>query len=67
VQAVGQRLTARIRNEPVRHAMELSLRLVQRPEPRGKLLTASPVMSMALAEVFGSGAVGVLADLVTRW
>ncbi|APD46997.1 ABC transporter ATP-binding protein/permease [Synechococcus sp. CS-602] len=64
VQAVGQRLTARIRNDLFRHAMELSLRFHDRT-PVGKLLTRLTSDVDALAEVFGSGAVGVLADLVT--
>jgi ATP-binding cassette subfamily B protein len=64
VQAVGQRLTARIRDDLFRHAMALSLRFHDRT-PVGKLLTRLTSDVDALAEVFGSGAVGVLADLVT--
>jgi ATP-binding cassette, subfamily B, multidrug efflux pump len=64
VQAVGQRLTARIRDDLFRHAMALSLRFHDRM-PVGKLLTRLTSDVDALAEVFGSGAVGVLADLVT--
>jgi ATP-binding cassette subfamily B multidrug efflux pump len=64
VQAVGQRLTARIRNDLFAHAMALSLRFHDRM-PVGKLLTRLTSDVDALAEVFGSGAVGVLADLVT--
>jgi ATP-binding cassette subfamily B protein len=64
VQVVGQRLTARIRNDLFRHAMELSLRFHDRT-PVGKLLTRLTSDVEALAEVFGSGAVGVLADLVS--
>jgi ATP-binding cassette subfamily B protein len=64
VQAVGQRLTARIRNDLFSHAMALSLRFHDRT-PVGKLLTRLTSDVDALAEVFGSGAVGVLADLVT--
>jgi ATP-binding cassette subfamily B protein len=64
VQAVGQRLTARIRNDLFAHALELSLRFHDRT-PVGKLLTRLTSDVDALAEVFGSGAVGVLADLVT--
>ena len=64
VQAVGQRLTARIRDDLFRHAMDLSLRFHDRT-PVGKLLTRLTSDVDALAEVFGSGAVGVLADLVT--
>ncbi|MCP9847444.1 ABC transporter ATP-binding protein [Synechococcus sp. Lug-A] len=64
VQAVGQRLTARIRDDLFRHAMALSLRFHDRT-PVGKLLTRLTSDVDALAEVFGSGAIGVLADLVT--
>ena len=64
VQAVGQRLTARIRDDLFDHAMALSLRFHDRT-PVGKLLTRLTSDVDALAEVFGSGAVGVVADLVT--
>jgi ATP-binding cassette subfamily B protein len=64
VQAVGQRLTARIRNDLFAHALDLSLRFHDRT-PVGKLLTRLTSDVDALAEVFGSGAVGILADLVT--
>lgn len=64
VQIVGQRLTARIRDELFAHAMALSLRFHDRT-PVGKLLTRLTSDVDALAEVFGSGAVGVLGDLVT--
>ena len=64
VQAVGQRLTARIRDDLFSNAMALSLRFHDRT-PVGKLLTRLTSDVDALAEVFGSGAVGVLADLVT--
>jgi ATP-binding cassette subfamily B protein len=61
---VGQRLTARIRDDLFAHALDLSLRFHDRT-PVGKLLTRLTSDVDALAEVFGSGAVGVLADLVT--
>ncbi len=64
VQAVGQRLTCRIRNDLFAHALDLSLRFHDRT-PVGKLLTRLTSDVDALAEVFGSGAVGLLADLVT--
>ena len=64
VQVVGQRLTAHIRTDLFRHAMDLSLRFHDRT-PVGKLLTRLTSDVEALAEVFGSGAVGVLADLVS--
>lgn len=64
IQAVGQRLTARIRKDLFAHAMRLSLRFHDRM-PVGKLLTRLTSDVDALAEVFASGAVGVLGDLVS--
>lgn len=64
IESLGQRLTARIRNDLFAHAMALSLRFHDRM-PVGKLLTRLTSDVNALAEVFGSGAVGVLTDLVT--
>jgi len=64
IQAVGQRLTARIRDDLFSHSMALSLRFHDRM-PVGKLLTRLTSDVDALAEVFGSGAVGVLADVVS--
>ncbi len=64
IQAVGQRLTARIRKDLFAHAMSLSLRFHD-SMPVGKLLTRLTSDVDALAEVFGSGAVGVLGDLVS--
>ena len=64
IQAVCQRLTARIRDDLFQHAMSLSLRFHD-GMPVGKLLTRLTSDVDALAEVFGSGAVGVLGDLVS--
>ena len=64
IQAVGQRLTARIRNDLFSHSMALSLRFHDKM-PVGKLLTRLTSDVDALSEVFGSGAVGVLADFVS--
>ncbi len=64
VQVVGQRLTARIRDDLFRHALALSLRFHDRTTV-GRLITRLTSDVDALAEVFGSGAVGVLADLVS--
>ena len=64
IQSVGQRLTARIRRDLFSHSIDLSLRFHDRM-PVGKLLTRLTSDVDALAEVFGSGAVGVLGDLVT--
>ncbi len=64
IQAVGQRLTARIRRELFDHSISLSLNYHDKM-PVGKLLTRLTNDVDALAEVFGSGAVGVIADFVS--
>ncbi len=64
IQSVGQRLTARIRNDLFAHSISLSLRFHDKM-PVGKLLTRLTSDVDALSEVFGSGAVGVLADFVS--
>ena len=64
IQAVGQRLTARIRRELFEHSISLSLKFHDKM-PVGKLLTRLTNDVDALAEVFGSGAVGVIADFVS--
>tara|TARA_Y100001935_G_scaffold254144_1_gene262241 strand:- start:211 stop:2004 length:1794 start_codon:yes stop_codon:yes gene_type:complete len=64
IQAVGQKLTARIRRELFSHSISLSLRYHDKM-PVGKLLTRLTNDVDALAEVFGSGAVGVIADFVS--
>ena len=64
IQSVGQSLTARIRKDLFSHAINLSLRYHD-SMPVGKLLTRLTSDVDALSEVFGSGAVGVLADVVT--
>ncbi len=64
IQSVGQRLTAQIRNDLFSHSMSLSLRFHDKM-PVGKLLTRLTSDVDALSEVFGSGAVGVLADFVS--
>ena len=64
IQAVGQRLTARIRRELFDHSISISLKYHDKM-PVGKLLTRLTNDVDALAEVFGSGAVGVIADFVS--
>jgi len=64
IQAVGQRLTASIRRELFDHSISLSLKYHDKM-PVGKLLTRLTNDVDALAEVFGSGAVGVIADFVS--
>ncbi len=64
IQAVGQKLTARIRRELFAHSISLSLKYHDKM-PVGKLLTRLTNDVDALSEVFGSGAVGVIADFVS--
>ena len=64
IQAVGQKLTARIRRDLFSHSISLSLRYHDKM-PVGKLLTRLTNDVDALSEVFGSGAVGVIADFVS--
>ncbi|KGG21460.1 ABC transporter ATP-binding protein [Prochlorococcus marinus] len=64
IQSVGQSLTSRIRKDLFSHAINLSLKYHD-SMPVGKLLTRLTSDVDALSEVFGSGAVGVLADAVT--
>ena len=64
IQSVGQKLTARIRRELFDHSISLSLKYHDKM-PVGKLLTRLTNDVDALAEVFGSGAVGVIADFVS--
>ena len=64
IQSVGQKLTARIRRELFSHSLSLSLTYHDRM-PVGKLLTRLTNDVDALSEVFGSGAVGVIADFVS--
>ena len=64
IQAVGQKLTARIRRQLFEHSLSLSLKYHDKMTV-GKLLTRLTNDVDALAEVFGSGAVGVIADFVS--
>ncbi len=64
IQSVGQKLTARIRRELFSHSLSLSLKYHDKM-PVGKLLTRLTNDVDALSEVFGSGAVGVIADFVS--
>ncbi len=64
IQSVGQRLTARIRSDLFSHCISLSLRYHD-SMPVGKLLTRLTSDVDALSEVFGSGAVGIFADIVS--
>ena len=62
IQAVGQRLTARIRRELFDHSISLSLKYHDKM-PVGKLLTRLTNDVDALAEVFGSGQLELLLTL----
>ncbi|WP_341879485.1 ABC transporter ATP-binding protein [Synechococcus sp. UW140] len=64
VQTIGQRLTSQLRVDLFSHTLNLSLRFHDRT-PVGKLITRLTNDVDALAEVFGSGAIGVIADVVT--
>jgi len=64
IQSLGQKLTARIRRDLFAHSISLSLRYHDKM-PVGKLLTRLTNDVDALSEVFGSGAVGVIADFVS--
>ena len=64
VQSVGQRTTARIRSDLFDHALGLDLSFHMRT-PVGLLLTRLTSDVEAVAEMFGNGAIGVLAELVS--
>ena len=64
VQSVGQLMTARIRSDLFDHALGLDLRFHVRT-PVGLLLTRLTSDVEAVADMFGNGAIGVLAELVS--
>lgn len=64
VQSVGQLMTARIRSDLFDHALALDLHFHVRT-PVGLLLTRLTNDVEAVAEMFGNGAIGVLAELVS--
>jgi len=64
VQRVGQRMTARIRSDLFGHALALELSFHVHT-PVGLLLTRLTNDVEAVAEMFGNGAIGVLAELVS--
>jgi ATP-binding cassette, subfamily B, multidrug efflux pump len=63
VQKVGQTITADIRNDLFAHVTSLAVRFFDRT-PVGKLITRLTSDVEALGEVFSSGAIGVVGDLV---
>jgi len=64
VQTIGQRLTHRLRIDLFGNALALPLAVHDRT-PVGKLLTRLTSDVEALTELVGTGAIGVLADVVT--
>jgi ATP-binding cassette subfamily B protein len=62
VQAVGQRITADIRNDLFAHILSLAVRFFDRT-PVGKLVTRITSDVDALGDVFSTGAVGIITDL----
>ena len=64
VQSVGQMITARIRSDLFHHALGLDLSFHVRT-PVGLLLTRLTSDVEAVAEMFGNGAIGVVAELVS--
>ncbi|HTL88185.1 MAG TPA: ABC transporter ATP-binding protein [Leptolyngbya sp.] len=64
VQNVGQRITANIRTDLFHHVTSLAVRFFDRT-PVGKLITRITSDVEALGEVFSTGAIGVIGDLLT--
>ncbi len=64
VQKVGQQMTNDIRNDLFAHVMSLASSFFERT-PVGKLITRITNDVEALGDVFSTGAVGIIADLVT--
>lgn len=64
VQEVGQRVTADIRQDLFQHVTALAVRFFDRT-PVGKLVTRLTNDVEALGEVFSTGAIGILSDIVS--
>ncbi len=64
VQAVGQNITADIRSDLFTHVTSLAVRFFDRT-PVGKLITRLTSDVDALGDVFSTGAVGIITDLVS--
>jgi len=64
VQEVGQQITLAIRNDLFDHVTALSARFFDRT-PVGKLITRLTSDVEALGDVFATGAIGILSDLVS--
>jgi ATP-binding cassette subfamily B protein len=63
VQKIGQRVTADIRNDLFDHVTSLAVRFFDRT-PVGKLITRLTSDVEALGEVFSTGAIGIVSDIV---
>jgi ATP-binding cassette subfamily B protein len=63
VQKVGQEITAAVREDLFAHLMSLSTRFFERT-PVGRLVTRITSDVEALGDVFASGAIGVIGDLI---
>jgi ATP-binding cassette subfamily B multidrug efflux pump len=64
IQKVGQRITANIRDDLFIHVTSLATRFFDRT-PVGRLITRLTSDVDALGDVFSTGAIGVVSDLVT--
>jgi ATP-binding cassette, subfamily B, multidrug efflux pump len=64
VQMIGQRVTAAIRNDVFDHVTSLAVRFFDRT-PVGKLITRLTSDIDSLGEVFSTGAIGIIGDLVS--
>jgi ATP-binding cassette, subfamily B, multidrug efflux pump len=64
IQKVGQRITASIRNDLFEHVTSLATRFFDRT-PVGRLITRLTSDVDALGDVFSTGAIGVVSDLLT--
>ena len=64
VQKVGQRITADIRDDLFRHVLSLAMRFFDRT-PVGRLITRLTSDVEALGDVFSTGAIGILGDLLS--
>jgi ATP-binding cassette, subfamily B, multidrug efflux pump len=64
VQKVGQRITADIRDDLFHHVLSLAMRFFDRT-PVGRLITRLTGDVEALGDVFSTGAIGILGDLLS--
>lgn len=64
VQEVGQRITADIRNDLFDHVTSLAMRFFDRT-PVGKMITRLTSDVDALGEIFSTGAIGIISDVLS--